>query len=223
MTELPDLGRGLPVALGRASGDRPAFDGYSRFVTTAKRLLPLVALGLLALVAIWPRLDIRLDRLAMIPRVDPRQAHDLRMLHAHYTGVDRDNRPFTVTADAAEQLSTDINDMVGLEGPKADMNSADGRWFEVNSYTGTYQPQSRTLDLFGNVALFSDRGDEFHSDSARIDLAHNSAQSDDPVTGQGPFGHVSAAGFRILDKGATIIFTGHADLELEPHRIKAAK
>jgi len=69
----------------------------------------------------------------------------------------------------------------------------------------------------------TDRGDEFHTDSARIDLAHSSAESDDPVTGQGPFGRVTAAGFRVRDRGATIIFTGHSNLELAPAQQKAAQ
>jgi lipopolysaccharide export system protein LptC len=211
MTELPHV----------SSLNRPLQDPYSRFVSTAKRLLPLIALGLLLLVAAWPRLDIRFDRFDAIPKIDPRQAHDLRMLNARYTGVDRENRPFVVTADAAEQLSNDINDLIGLEGPKADLTTANGGWFEASSYTGTYQPQTKTLDLFGNVALFGDRGDEFHSDSARVDLANSTAQSDEHVTGQGPFGNVAAAGFRILDHGATIIFTGHTDLYLAPNSRKA--
>jgi len=212
MTELP---RGYPAGLGR-----PLHDSYSRFVATAKRLLPLIALALLALIAVWPRLDIRLDGLGVIPKLDPRLAHDLRMLNARFTGIDRENRPYVVTADAAEQFSNDVNDLIGLEGPKADLTTQSGGWFEASSFTGTYQPQSKTLDLFGNVALFADRGDEFHTDSARVDLAHSTAEGREHVTGQGPFGHVNAAGFRVLDRGATIIFTGKTDLYLEPHARK---
>jgi lipopolysaccharide export system protein LptC len=195
-------------------------DAYSRFVATARRLLPLLAAGLLILVLVWPRLDIHFDRFGMVPKLDPRLAHDLRMLNAHYSGIDRDNRPYVLTADAAEQLSNDINDLIGLEGPKADLTTQRGGWFEASSYTGTYQPQTKLLDLFGDVALFADRGDEFHTDSARVDLANNTAQGNEHVRGQGPFGQVEADGFRILDRGATVIFTGHADLVLEsnPHK-----
>jgi lipopolysaccharide export system protein LptC len=216
MTELPDISRGYPVELGR-----PLQDSYSRFVAAAKRLLPVIAFALLVLVAIWPRLDIRFDRFGLLPKLDPRLAHDLRMLNARFTGIDRENRPYVVTADAAEQFSNDVNDLIGLEGPKADMTTQNGGWFEASSYTGTYQPQSKTLDLFGNVALFADRGDEFHTDSARVDLAHSTAEGQEHVSGQGPFGHVDAAGFRVLDRGATIIFTGKTDLYLEPNARKA--
>jgi lipopolysaccharide export system protein LptC len=191
-------------------------DPYSRFVATAKWLLPLIAVCLLALVALWPRLEVSIQQLAAMPKLDPRMAHDLRMLKARYTGVDRDNRPYVLTADAAQQQSADINDLIGLDGPTADLTMQDGGWLELNSFTGTYRPQGQILELFGNVAIYADRGDEFHSDSAHIDLVNNAAEGHDPVTGQGPFGHVVADGFQILDKGDTIIFTGHATLELEP-------
>jgi lipopolysaccharide export system protein LptC len=217
MTAPSDVSAGLSAAFGQPSQDR-----YSRFVGMAKRLLPLLAVGLLILVAVWPRLDIHFDGLSLVPKTDPRLAHDLRMLHTRYSGVDRENRPFILTADAAEQLSNDINDLIGLEGPKADMTTQRGGWFEADAYTGTYQPQSKVLDLFGEVALYSDRGDEFHSDSAQVDMAHNTAQGDERVTGQGPFGHIVADGFRMLDRGATIIFTGHANLVLEPNPRKGA-
>jgi lipopolysaccharide export system protein LptC len=108
--------------------------------------------------------------------------------------------------------------LVSLDSPKADMTTASGNWAELSAYTGVYQPQSQLLDLFGNVALFQDRGNEFHSDSAHIDMATGAAEGHEKVEGQGPFGHVTADGYRILDRGDTIIFTGHATLELLPHR-----
>jgi lipopolysaccharide export system protein LptC len=86
----------------------------------------------------------------------------------------------------------------------------------VTSYTGTYQPQPQLLDLYGDVELYQDRGNEFHTDSASIDIATGTAKSDQPVTGQGPFGHVTAEGFTMLDRGAVIQFTGKTNLTLLP-------
>ncbi len=48
-------------------------------------------------------------------------------------------------------------------------------------------------------------------------------KGEEHVSGQGPFGHVEAAGFRVLDRGATIIFTGKTDLYLEPNARKASQ
>jgi lipopolysaccharide export system protein LptC len=188
-----------------------------------KRALPAIAVALLLLVALWPRVELSLRPISNLPRLDPREARDLRMLNARYTGRDRQNRPFVLTAESARQMSADINDLVGLEGPNGDLNSAGPGWSEVSAYAGTYEPRTQILDLFGNVALFSDRGDEFHTDVARMDLANNTSEGHEPVTGQGPFGHIEAEGFRTLDHGDTIVFTGHAHVELVPHAKTAAK
>ena len=47
-------------------------------------------------------------------------------------------------------------------------------------------------------------------------MAAGTAEGDDPVTGQGPFGNVTAEGFRILDRGDTIVFKGRTKLEIRP-------
>jgi lipopolysaccharide export system protein LptC len=197
-----------PRALGR---------GYSRFVGLAKRILPGVALVLLGLVAVWPRLQAEIERVRLAaPRIDPREAQDLRMVNARYTGIDRENRPYVVTAEVARQ-NPNVDDLVALEGPKGDLTTASGNWFELDGYTGLYQPDAQLLDLFGKVELFQDKGNEFHTDSAHVDMAQGNAEGNDPVDGQGPFGHITGQGFRIRDHGDVIIFTGHAHLELAPH------
>ena len=58
-------------------------------------------------------------------------------------------------------------------------------------------------------------GAEFTTDKARLKVANNSAQGDDPVEGHGPQGDVKAQGFRVYDKGDTLIFTGNADVVLK--------
>ena len=189
---------------------------HSRFVQRTKWILPSLAVSLLLLVAVWPQLRSVVDHLHFIvPRIDPSDARNLRMLDPHYSGIDRDNRPYVLTASAATQLSA-ADDIVSLTQPKADMTTNSGAWVEVTSYTGTYQPQPQLLDLYGDVELYQDRGNEFHTDSARIDVANGTAHSDQPVTGQGPFGHVTADGFTMLDRGAVILFTGKTNLVLLP-------
>jgi lipopolysaccharide export system protein LptC len=189
---------------------------YSRFVQLTKLAMPATAAALLLLVAAWPRLDSLFQSVRFtIPRIDVSEARDLRMVDARYSGIDRQNRPFTITAEVARQ-KPNLDDLVTLERPKGDLTLTSGSWLELQADTGLYQPQPQLLDLFGNVALFQDKGNEFHSSSAHVDMTAGTATGDDPVTGQGPFGNVTAQGFRILDHGSTIIFTGHATLDLEP-------
>ena len=189
---------------------------YSRFVYTTKLALPAIACALLLVVAAWPQLEAVFEAVRFpVPRIDLSEARDLHMAKARYTGIDRQNRPFTVTAEMARQ-KPDLNGLVTLDRPKGDLTTTAGNWLELSASSGLYQPQPQLLDLFGEVALFQDKGNEFHSTTAHIDMAAGTAEGDDPMTGQGPFGSVTADGFRILDRGDTIIFKGHAKLEIEP-------
>ncbi len=216
MTVTPDIPSDAEVAAAlsrRAVVDRR----YSRFVMLAKRLLPAIALLLLLLVGIWPHLQTELQHVRFtLPRLDPREAKDLRMVNARYTGIDRQNRPFVITADVARQ-NRSVDELISMEGPKGDLTTTSGSWFELSGYTGIYQPDTQVLDLFGNVQLFQDKGNEFRTDSAHINMADGTGEGHDPVEGQGPFGHITGQGFRLLDHGNTIVFTGHAHLDLLPH------
>jgi lipopolysaccharide export system protein LptC len=203
----------LPPERGRA------FTGqslrYSRFVGLARLILPITAGLMILALAAWPYLSSGLDRLkAGFPRLDASQIRDLRMVNPRYTGLDKDNRPFTVSADAARELSHSDNgdDLVALEIPKSDILSKEGAWIVMTGDTGIYQPQAHFLDLFGKVTLFHDKGYQFHTSSARVDLASGAAEGHEPITGDGPSGTLAGEGFRILDKGDIIVMTGRSKL-----------
>jgi lipopolysaccharide export system protein LptC len=191
--------------------------GYSRFVNLAKRILPAAAIALLLLLAAWPRIEDAIEHVHIaLPHLDLREAKDLRMVNARYSGIDKLNRPYVITAEVARQ-NPKADDLVSLEGPKGDLTTANGGWFEVTAYTGLYQPQTQLLDLFGAVQLYQDKGNEFHTDSAHVNMEAGTAEGQDPVDGQGPFGHITSEGFRMLDNGDTIIFTGKSHLFLRQH------
>jgi lipopolysaccharide export system protein LptC len=187
---------------------------HSRRVALLKRVLPAIGLSLMLLVAVWPRLAPLLERIRFtLPAIDLREARELRMLNPRYLGTDHENRPFVVTAAAGQQVPDNTN-LMSLEKPRADLKAHSGASVVVTAATGIYQSQAQILDLFGNVKLVHQNGTEFTTDTARLNVANNSAQGDDPVAGHGPSGDVKAQGFRIYDKGDTLIFTGNADAVL---------
>jgi lipopolysaccharide export system protein LptC len=193
----------------------PINSGYSRFVSAMKLMLPAVAIGLVLLIVVWPRLQLSLQQLrAAVPRLDLSEARDLRMVNAHYAGLDKRHRPFVLTAEVARQ--TQANDLTSMEGPKADITLKSGAWLALTGDTGVYISQGQLLDLFGDVKLFHDRGYELNTDSAHLDMAAGTAEGNDPVQGQGVFGDVNSQGFRLLDHGQIVIFTGKAKLHLTP-------
>jgi lipopolysaccharide export system protein LptC len=188
---------------------------HTRIVAWLKWVLPMVAATLVLLVGTWPELQAGLLRLSTsIPRIDLRAARDLSMVNARYSGLDRNNRPFVLTADTARQ-STAKDNLVSLEAPKADMSLENGAWVAVTALSGLYHTEPKTIDLFGDVNLFHDKGMTFRTESATVDLQAGTAEGQDHVQGHGPSGEVESEGFRILDKGDVVIFTGRANMVLE--------
>jgi lipopolysaccharide export system protein LptC len=220
MTDLPRSTAGETPTIGlgarRSSGQiqRHAIR-YSRFVGWAKLVLPLGAGGLLLALAAWPYLSHGFDRLRLVfPKLDSAQVRDLRMVNPRFSGVDKEKRPFTLTADTARE-NPENNDLVGLEVPKADIMTKEGAWVVVTGKTGVYQPSNHFLDLFDDVTLFHDKGYEFHTQQARVDLDAGSAEGNQPIDGAGPAGTITGEGFRILKKGETVLFTGKSKLVMK--------
>lgn len=207
----PRLG---PLAVGRRLS--------SRTVAVLKVTLPLIALVMLGLVLAWPRLnpDPREFRLGAAQIAADAGADASRMIRPRYLGTDENNQPFAVVAETATHAGS--ADRILLAQPKADVTLKDGSWVAVNAREGLYDRVRQTLGLRGEVQIFHDAGYEFRTEAADIDMAAGTARGDRRVEGQGPFGHLVAEGFEILDKGGRIVFTGKAKLELRPQAIRKA-
>jgi lipopolysaccharide export system protein LptC len=211
----PELTAVWPTSDRLAGRARLGGDRYSRRVALLKRLLPAVGLTLLVLVAVWPRLGPLLDSVRLgFPAIDLHEARELRMLNPRYAGIDRFNRPYVVTSAIGRQVPN-RDDLMSLEQPKAEMTMHRGASVVVTAATAMYQSQAQLLDLFDDVNLIHENGTRFVTQRAHVDVSTNTAEGHDPVVGHGPSGDITAQGFRILDKGDIIIFTGKSNLLLK--------
>ena len=198
----------MPRRVRRTGGDP-----YSRRVARLKLLLPATGLALLLLVAAWPRLAVLFESVRVgFAAIDLREARELKMVDPRYAGIDRQDRPYVLTAAIGRQVP-DRTDLVSLAGPRARMAMRHGT-VVVTAASGIYQSQAKLLDLFQRVSIVRQDGTRFLTDGAHVDFSDNSARGHDPVWGRGPWGAVKAQGFRILDKGTRVIFTGRAELIL---------
>ena len=187
---------------------------HTRRVALLKRLLPAIGLLLLLLIAVWPQMAPLWQRMRFaFPAIDLHEAKELRMVNPRYAGVDRLGRPYLVTAAIGRQ-APERQDLMSLEAPRADIKVHADADLVVTALTGIYQSQAQLLDLFGEVTLVRQDGTRFVTNSARVNVADNTAEGSEPVAGHGPSGDVNSAGFRITDKGAAIIFTGKSDMLL---------
>ena len=198
----------------RARAQQPKW--YSRFVRMMKFLLPAVAALLIALILVWPYLKTEdIGFRISFAALTADQTEDPSMVNPRYLGIDKDNQSFSITADLARNLGQGSMS-VELEMPKADITLEDGSWLVVTAENGIYQRLEQTLKLTGSVNLYHDSGYEFRTAEARVDLEKGTAAGTAPIRGQGPFGDLQAEGFRLIDKGRTIIFTGKSKLVLYP-------
>jgi lipopolysaccharide export system protein LptC len=201
--------------IARALGERlrnVADNRYSRRVALMKLLLPATGFFLLLLVTIYPRVAPLFDRLRFAA-IDLKEARELRMINPRYAGTDRSGHPYVITAAVGRQVPA-RDDVMSMDGVKADMKSHSGATIIVTADSGVYQTQTQYLDLFGHVTLVHENGTTIVTSSARFDAVNNAAEGHEAVEGHGPSGDIKAQGFQVIDKGDIVIFTGKSDLWL---------
>ncbi|HTW54188.1 MAG TPA: LPS export ABC transporter periplasmic protein LptC [Stellaceae bacterium] len=200
--------------LARLPGNR-----YSRRVALLKVALPAIGGSLLLLVMTWPRVAPLFDRFRFAA-IDLREARELRMINPRYVGTDRNGHPFVVTAAVGRQVPQ-RDDVMSLDQPVANLESHSGAKIVVTANTGVYQTQTQFLDAFGKVTVNHENGSTFVTSSARLDAANDAAEGHDPVEGHGPQGDITAQGFRVIDKGDIVVFTGKSNLTLKSTKPEA--
>ena len=195
----------------------PGGDGQRRrlIMQLVKYVLPVVALGFLALMIAWPRIFKEESKFDLTSTEITRVKDDLRMSNPEFTGMGADNRPYRVTANAAVQDATD-HELVRLDALQADVSLNDGSWLSVNANTGLMHNGLQTLQLNGRIETYSDLGYALYTESALIDLDAGSLVADQPVRLQGPYGHLRAKSMRATERGQRLHFAGDVKVIIYP-------
>jgi lipopolysaccharide export system protein LptC len=183
-------------------------------VNATKLLLPVVALGLLSMLALWPELDRAADQSRVAFRRMGGEISGAQLTDANYRGVDERGRPYTVTASRAVQVSPE---KVNLTDPKGDITQENGTWLLLQSKKGVFIQHASQLDLFEDVVLYRDDGATLRTETASIDLKNGAAANAEPVHAEGPFGTLDAQGFTLTERGAAIQFAGPGHLVMNAH------
>jgi lipopolysaccharide export system protein LptC len=183
-----------------------------RFVINlTKWVLPVAALALLSLIALWPEIDAATIKARLALAHVSGEVEGGKLIDARYKGVDEKGRPYTVTAATAWQIDPQ---KVGLTLPKGDITLENGTWLMLTAKQGTFVQQLNQLDLVKDVTLYRDDGTTMHTESASIDVKAGAAAGSEPVHVEGPFGVLDATGFTVMDKGNAIDFAGPAHVIL---------
>lgn len=182
------------------------------------RTLRLVFMGaavlLLAALVAWPYVASSPDRLrlvASLPQVDLDGEHDA-IFGVTLTGTDRSGRRFALVAEKIRPLDPG-NERVALTAPQVDTITRDGRPLRAEARAGTYDQRHEVVALEGAVRFALDRIYHLETERAVLDLESGTAEGMDDVAADGPFGRLTAQGFRIGEGGNLVLFTGSARLK----------
>ncbi|HEX6958283.1 MAG TPA: LPS export ABC transporter periplasmic protein LptC [Ferrovibrio sp.] len=186
-----------------------------RYVHFMKFVLPLLALGTVAVLVAWPQLAKRHVALPLtFSEVDTAEAA-LVMNNPRYRGTDAKDQPYVVTADRAIQDPQD-KQQVTMDNVQADLTMNNGAWWSLTADTGLYHGGTKLLNLFGNINVYGDNGYQMHGTSAEVNLNTDELASDEKVWGQSDLGMIRANGLRIRDKGRVIIFINGVNTTILP-------
>jgi lipopolysaccharide export system protein LptC len=182
-------------------------DRYSRLLGLAKIVLPGTGLALLAVALLWQDIVPQALSGRSAQRFGAEQLRRHEMSLPKYVGSDEKNQQYQMEAKSA-RLADASSDTVILELPKANIALENGNSVAITSRAGEFNQKLRIMILSGDVHVYHDANYTFRTERAIYDAARNRAWGDVPVVAFGPKGRIEAKGFRIEDKGQTIVFTG---------------
>ncbi|MFC4271919.1 LPS export ABC transporter periplasmic protein LptC [Sneathiella chungangensis] len=187
---------------------------YSHFVAIIKFILLGLAILLVGLAFILPNLDkpegFTLDYADVTVSDD-----GLTMKNPQYVASDINERQYVVTADTATQKSATAS-LVSLKNLQADITLSSGDWISVTAPTGDLDTETGILDLYGEIDIFSDSGNQLAANSARVDLKNRTIKSDHPMKGHGPLGAIEADSLAADQITGNIRFDGNVKLIINP-------
>ena len=215
-----DVGSGTASPAAQQPPDRtqPRLPRYrhrrAATLSLVKRILILAAILLTLLVGIWPEMQARFGAISPeLPDAGSGAAGRQAATNPRLSGIDGHGQRFRVTARTITQAG-DGSAKFRLDQPEADVSLAGGGRAILSALTGVYGRAEGKLYLSGGVELASDAGYGIRAGDAVIDFSAGTAASDAPIEGEGVIGSINAGGFRILESGATILFTGPVELVL---------
>ncbi len=185
---------------------------YSLFVRWMRLVLPLAALGIVALLFTWSNLQEE-TALPVQEQAEARTIGKNELVNPRFESTDEKKQPYTITARRAIQGESN-EDLIILEKPVADMILNNGSWVAIEADKGAYRQDVQRLLLQGNVRLFHDRGYQMETARLHVNLDENYAWSEMDIYGQGPAGTLEAKGLKANNKTGHLIFMGPARLVL---------
>ncbi len=191
---------------------------YSRFVKSMRLLLPLIAVGLIVVVATWSENDNRVVPVERAEVIVDTKVGENELLNPKFETTDSQQQPVFVSANRATQNQENPN-LVRLEQINADFKMNDGSAISVHALNGTYEQKVEKLYLKDNVKIRHESGYQLNAEELRINMKSREAWSDKNVSINGPAGVINATGLEGNVAEGRLIFKGPATLKFNKGQV----
>ena len=190
---------------------------YSRFVSFAKVVFPLLALGFLSTIFLFSR---TLDPSAAIPfsNIDIEQiAKEQRLASPKFSGVTSDGSAISVQAKSARPDLLNPRRLSASE-VTATIKTLEDDLYEISADEARFDGKSDDLSLNGNIEITSSSGYMLRTDSLVANLETTGFVANGEIIGTTPRGSITAGRMELIvkDGSQVLIFTNGVKLIYEP-------
>lgn len=140
--------------------------------------------------------------------------NEIRMINPHFSGQSAKGDHYTIVGFEALRKGTDTA-VFTLKSPAIEFRSANQGATRVSAANGTYNRDTQTILLNGNVVMQPGNSDMvFRTETAVLDLTKSQVTGDKHVDGLGSLGHITGESFLIADGGDTTQLHGRGDTKV---------
>jgi lipopolysaccharide export system protein LptC len=137
------------------------------------------------------------------------------------TGFTSDSRPYEMVAKAAAQDLTKP-DILELKDIDAKVEMRDGQHVTIKSINGVYDTKGEVLKLNDHITVKTTSGYEGRLSEATVHTSSGRVVSENPVEVKLPNGLLNANRMDVTENGASIVFSGGVELNLNPEQARPA-
>ncbi len=192
---------------------------HSRFVFIMRLILPILAVGIVMVVVIYSvAYKPNIQRIFEYPAGQTGSGR-VSMVNPKLTGLDIEDRYFTVTAKEAVRQADAPDDIV-LRLLDVEISKDGAELLKLHAARGTAHTKTNQMVFGPLVQIDLPQGYSFQTDSTLVDMDKAIIRGDDPIHGEGPVGKISANRYEITKDEGIVILSGNVRLSVDPKVLK---
>lgn len=191
---------------------------YTNRVKLLRRFLPIIAAVSILSVLFWSSVETFFEKkIEGIPQIARHLVKHNKVINPRIKSTDSKGNPYHIQAESATQ---NTESQASFEKPCCEIIGDKGQQIKLKSDKGFMDQQEQKFIYDENVHLETSDGYTFKTKRAIVDLESQNVTGKDPVTGQGPAGHITSKEGFILDKKTQELhFKGQTKLIIQPESL----